>query len=128
MTATAIAATSLEGSTPLGEERPWGSWSVLDSGAGYQVKRLTVHPHARLSLQTHEHRCEHWLVVVGRATCTVNGEQRLVPAGGYVFVARGAIHRIANEQAEPLVIVEVQRGTYLGEDDIVRLHDDHGRV
>jgi mannose-6-phosphate isomerase len=112
----------------LGEQRPWGSWEVLDVGPGYKVKRLSVDPHARLSLQTHQHRSEHWLVVTGVATCTVGGRVGDVVAGGHVFVPRGAVHRIANDADDLLLIVEVQLGHYLEEDDIVRLEDDHGRA
>ena len=108
-------------------ERPWGSWEVLDVSPGYKVKRITVAPRSRLSLQTHVHRSEHWLVVAGVATCTVGDEQELVGPGEHAFVPRGVIHRIANESADELIIVEVQVGDYTGEDDIVRLQDDYGR-
>jgi mannose-6-phosphate isomerase len=112
---------------PQHAERPWGSWEVLDVGQGFKVKRITVAPYSRLSLQTHVHRAEHWLVVVGVATCTVGEEQMTAAAGTHVFVPRGSIHRIANDQPDTLIIVEVQVGSYTGEDDIVRLHDDYGR-
>jgi mannose-6-phosphate isomerase-like protein (cupin superfamily) len=115
-------------STDTSQERPWGSWEVLDVGLGYKVKRLSVRPHSRLSLQTHRYRSEHWLVVSGVATCVVGQTRLTAGPGGHVFVPRGAVHRIANEQKSPLLIVEVQLGSYLGEDDIVRLQDDHGRV
>ncbi len=108
-------------------DRPWGSWEVLDTGHGFKVKRITVQPHSRLSLQTHAHRAEHWLVVAGVATCTVGGRVLRAEAGAHVFVPRGSSHRMANDQSEPLIIVEVQLGSYTGEDDIVRLHDDYGR-
>lgn len=111
----------------LHEQRPWGSWEVLDTGPGYKVKRLTVDPYSRLSLQTHLHRAEHWLVVVGVATCTVGESRTRAGAGTHVFVPLGSVHRIANEQSNTLVIVEVQTGHYTGEDDIVRLQDDYGR-
>jgi mannose-6-phosphate isomerase len=116
------AAVSLES-----EERPWGSWHVLDQGDGFKVKRMQVHPHSRLSYQTHEHRSEHWVVVSGTATCTLDDVELVVPSGGYVDVPRGARHRIANAHDEELVIVEVQLGSYTGEDDIVRIEDDYGR-
>jgi mannose-6-phosphate isomerase-like protein (cupin superfamily) len=109
------------------DERPWGSWSLLDEGEGYKVKRIDVHPGARLSYQTHQHRSEHWFVVAGTATCTLDGRTFDVPAGGSVDVQIGAAHRIANRQTEELVVIEVQRGTYTGEDDIIRLADDYGR-
>jgi mannose-6-phosphate isomerase-like protein (cupin superfamily) len=108
-------------------ERPWGSWEVLDLGPGYKVKRITVAPDSRLSLQTHAHRAEHWLVVVGVATCTVGTDRTLVGPGRHVFVPRGTVHRIANDGPDELIIVEVQVGAYTGEDDIVRLQDDYGR-
>ena len=107
--------------------RPWGSWEVLDEGLGYKVKRLVVKPRQRLSYQTHAYRAEHWVVVSGRATCVINGVVRQARAGDYVDVAVGAAHRLMNEHNEPLVVIEVQRGLYTGEDDIVRLEDDYGR-
>ena len=114
-------------SSPHHAERPWGSWEVLDIGHGYKVKRITVQPYARLSLQTHAHRAEHWLVVAGVATCTVGVQVFSAEAGAHVFVPRGSSHRMANDQPEALKIVEVQIGSYTGEDDIVRLHDGYGR-
>jgi mannose-6-phosphate isomerase len=109
-------------------ERPWGSWHVLDDGPGFKVKRIEVLPHQRLSLQTHTHRSEHWTVVRGTATCLVDGVEHVVPSGGTLDVAVGAVHRICNERDEHLVVIEIQRGPYLGEDDIVRLEDDYGRL
>ena len=109
------------------EQRPWGSWHVLDEGVGYKVKRIEVSPGQRLSYQTHEHRAEHWTVVRGTATCVVEGETIVLPTGGSVDIALGAAHRITNQHEEDLVIIEVQLGDYLGEDDIVRLEDDYGR-
>ena len=109
------------------EERPWGSWHVLDEGPGYKVKRIEVRPGARLSYQTHERRAEHWTVVRGTATCVIDGETVEVPTGGSLEVAQGVAHRIANAHDEDLVVIEVQRGDYTGEDDIVRLSDDYGR-
>lgn len=107
--------------------RPWGSWEVLDEGLGYKVKRLVVRPHQRLSYQTHAYRAEHWVVVSGRATCVLNGVVRQARPGDYVDVPVGAAHRLMNQHDEPLVVIEVQRGLYTGEDDIVRLDDDYGR-
>jgi mannose-6-phosphate isomerase len=108
-------------------ERPWGSWQVLGGGPGYQVKRIEVRPGERLSYQTHEHRAEHWTVVRGIATCVLDGDTVEVKTGGSVDVPLGTPHRIANLHDEDLVLIEVQRGDYLGEDDIVRLADDYGR-
>jgi mannose-6-phosphate isomerase len=110
------------------EIRPWGSWHVLDEGEGYKVKRIHVTPGCRLSYQRHERRSEHWVVLSGVATCTVDGTISIAHAGSSVDVPRRAKHRLANEGDEELVIIEVQRGPYTGEDDIVRLEDDYGRV
>jgi mannose-6-phosphate isomerase len=109
------------------DERPWGAWHVLDEGRGYKVKRIEVRPGARLSYQTHAHRAEHWTVVSGTATCCVEGETREVVAGSSIDIALGAAHRIANLHDDDLVVIEVQSGDYLGEDDIVRIEDDYGR-
>jgi mannose-6-phosphate isomerase len=127
------AATSLVGSdpskTPGGHGvRPWGSWQIIDEGTGYKVKRLQVNPGARLSRQVHRFRSEHWVVVAGRATCVIAGSTSIAVAGESVDVPQGAQHRLANAGGEELIVIEVQRGTYTGEDDIVRLDDDYGRA
>jgi len=109
------------------EVRPWGTWQVLDTGDGWKVKRIEVRPGHRLSYQTHAQRAEHWVVVAGTATCTIDGRTVVAGPGEVVAVAIGAAHRIANAHDEDLVIIEVQRGDYTGEDDIVRLDDDYGR-
>jgi mannose-6-phosphate isomerase-like protein (cupin superfamily) len=109
------------------EDRPWGSWHVIDAGPGYKIKRIRVEPGCRLSYQRHEHRSEHWVVIHGIATCTVDDVHSVVGPGGAVDVEVGGRHRLANLHSEPLVIVEVQRGFYTGEDDIERLEDDYGR-
>ena len=109
------------------DERPWGSYTVLDRGEGWQVKRIEVIPGKRLSYQKHAHRAEHWMVVQGRATLTLDGLDRSLAQGDTVDVPTGAAHRIANPGDSRLVFIEVQRGDYLGEDDIVRLEDDFGR-
>lgn len=111
----------------LSETRPWGSWHILDEGPGFKVKRIVVEPQQRLSYQTHAHRAEHWVVVAGKATCVVEGETVIAGPGDCVDVPLGAAHRISNLDDETLVIIEVQRGDYTGEDDIVRLEDDYGR-
>lgn len=110
------------------EARPWGSWTVLDEGDGYKVKRMLVQPHSRLSYQTHEHRTEHWVVVSGKATCILDGVESVAGPGECVDVAIGQAHRICNNEGEELHIVEVQRGDYCGEDDICRLEDDYHRA
>ena len=109
------------------EERPWGSWHVIDVGPGYKIKRIHVTPGSRLSLQTHKYRSEHWVVVFGVATAVIDDVTSTAGPGDSVDVPRGAQHRLANEGVEDLVIVEVQHGAYTGEDDIVRLDDDFGR-
>jgi mannose-6-phosphate isomerase len=110
------------------ENRPWGSWHVLDEGDGFKVKRIVVDPDRRLSYQRHERRAEHWVVVSGTATCTIGGETVVLGPGQSAVVEVGQAHRIANQGDETLVIIEVQRGSYTGEDDIVRLEDDYGRA
>jgi mannose-6-phosphate isomerase len=110
------------------EERPWGSFTVLDEGAGYKVKRIEVLPARRLSYQKHSHRAEHWMVVGGAARVTLNGRELTVLTGETVDVPAGTAHRIENPGQEKLVFIEIQRGQYLGEDDIQRLQDDYGRA
>ncbi len=110
------------------EERPWGSWHVLDEGDGFKVKRIVVQPQQRLSYQTHAHRAEHWFVVTGTATCLIDGETILLGPGESCEVAVGQPHRIQNADDQVLTIIEVQRGAYTGEDDIVRLEDDYERA
>ena len=110
------------------EARPWGSWQVIDVEDGYKIKRIHVTPGSRLSLQTHQHRSEHWIVVQGVATATVGDTTSHVTVGESVDVPLGIKHRLANNGEEELVIVEVQLGTYTGEDDICRLEDDYGRT
>lgn len=109
------------------EERPWGAWHVIDVDRGYKVKRIHVKPGCRLSYQTHDHRSEHWVVVFGIATCIIDGEVITAGPGHSVDVPQGAKHRLCNENHEELVIIEVQRGAYTGEDDITRFEDDYGR-
>lgn len=110
------------------EERPWGSYEVLTRGPGFQVKRLTVKPESRLSYQWHRHRAETWTVARGIAQITLDGEQQNLGPSQSVHVPRTVKHRIANPSSvEPLEIIEVQTGDYLGEDDIVREADDYGR-
>lgn len=110
------------------EDRPWGSWHVLDEGAGYKVKRIEVVPGQRLSYQTHEHRSEHWIVVAGTATCVIDGAEVVAHVNETVFVEVGQAHRITNMHDDKLIIIEIQGGSYTGEDDIVRLADDYGRT
>jgi len=108
--------------------RPWGTYTVLDEGAGFKIKRITVKPGASLSLQMHHRRSEHWVVVSGEAE-VVNGEDALsVKANQSTYIPAGHKHRLSNPGQNTLVIIEVQTGVYLGEDDIVRFEDRYGRV
>ena len=111
------------------EERPWGSFTILDEGENYKVKRLEVLPGKRLSYQRHAHRAEHWFVVRGTAKVTLNDAEILVETGKALDIPTGSAHRIENSAgSEKLVIIETQTGDYFGEDDIERLDDDFGRT
>ncbi len=114
--------------SPLYDERPWGSFTVLDEGVGYKVKRIEVLPGKRLSYQKHARREEHWMVVQGVARVTLDGREIDLAVGHIIDIPVGAAHRVANPGAEQLIFIEIQRGSYFGEDDIVRLSDDFGRV
>jgi mannose-1-phosphate guanylyltransferase/mannose-6-phosphate isomerase len=107
--------------------RPWGSYDSIESGDRYQVKRLTVKPGASMSLQMHHHRAEHWIVVSGTARITRNDEVFLLEENQSTYIPVGAKHRIENPGKIMLHIIEVQSGSYLGEDDIVRFEDRYGR-
>ncbi|HKZ02962.1 MAG TPA: phosphomannose isomerase type II C-terminal cupin domain [Pyrinomonadaceae bacterium] len=110
------------------ERRPWGTFTVLDEGKGYKVKRIEVLPGKRLSYQKHSQRAEHWVVVEGTAKVTLDDSEIIVCAGENIDIRLGSAHRVENQGTETLVFIEVQRGKYLGEDDIVRLQDDFGRA
>jgi mannose-6-phosphate isomerase len=110
------------------DERPWGSFTVLDEAENYKVKRIEVLPQKRLSYQKHEQRSEHWMVVAGAAKVTLDGCEINVATGQTVDVPVGAAHRIENVGSDKLIFIEIQRGSYLGEDDIQRLQDDYGRL
>lgn len=112
---------------PASASPPWGRWEVLLDEPAYKVKRITVHPGKRLSYQKHFHRAEHWVVVAGEATVTLDGKEVVLRRGAALDVPQGAAHRIANSGQELLEIIEIQQGDYLAEDDIVRLEDDYGR-
>jgi mannose-6-phosphate isomerase len=113
--------------SPQYDERPWGSFTVLDEGEGYKVKRIEVLSGKRLSYQKHAQRAEHWMVVQGTAKVTLDGEEILLKTGEVVDIPVGAAHRIENPGDVKMIFIEIQRGGYLGEDDIVRLQDDFGR-
>jgi mannose-6-phosphate isomerase-like protein (cupin superfamily) len=108
--------------------RPWGTYESLDQGSQHQVKRIAVLPGGRLSLQSHAHRSEHWVVTEGVATITVGETVQDYAVGAHVFILAGQKHRLENHTDNPMSIIEVQIGSYLGEDDIVRYDDAYGRV
>ena len=109
------------------DHRPWGWFESLVVGGRFQVKRIHVHPGAALSLQSHFHRSEHWIVVEGTAEVTVDGETRLVTENQSVYIPLGAVHRMKNPGKVPMVLIEVQTGSYVGEDDIIRYEDVYSR-
>ena len=108
-------------------ERPWGWYETVSEVSGNKVKRTRVHPGQKLSLQKHHQRAEHWVVVQGTARVTVGEREVDLLPGQHIDIAIGEVHRLANLTNDPVEIVEVQFGSYLGEDDIVRLQDDYGR-
>ena len=109
------------------DHRPWGHFETLALGDRFQVKRIVVHPGASLSLQSHHHRSEHWIVVSGTASVTIGDEVQLVTENQSVYVPLGAVHRMTNPGKMPMVLIEVQTGSYLGEDDIIRYEDLYSR-
>ncbi len=108
------------------DDRPWGRWEEYLNEEGYRVKRIIVAPGQRLSLQKHEHRSEHWVIVAGKGMFTLDESLTEVEAGSTVFIPVGGVHRIENPNEDPLIIIETQLGLCL-EDDIIRLEDDYGR-
>jgi mannose-6-phosphate isomerase len=110
------------------EHRPWGFYEVLSDEEDHKIKRITVEPGKRLSLQRHRQRREHWFVVQGESVVTVGDKEIKAVSGQAIDIPQGALHRIANTGKEGLVYIEVQLGSYFGEDDIERVEDDYGRV
>ncbi|WP_417762095.1 mannose-1-phosphate guanylyltransferase/mannose-6-phosphate isomerase [Shewanella sp.] len=108
--------------------RPWGKYDSVDNGERFQVKRITVKPGAKLSVQMHHHRAEHWIVVSGTAKVTINSQEQLVTENESVYIPVTAVHALENPGKVPLELIEVQSGSYLGEDDIVRFEDKYGRA
>tara|TARA_B110000438_G_scaffold50511_1_gene51003 strand:- start:1225 stop:1611 length:387 start_codon:yes stop_codon:yes gene_type:complete len=109
-------------------KRPWGTFEILCKGPGYQTKRLIVLPKSRLSLQTHKHRDEEWIIARGTAKITIGKDQKELGKGESATVPRTVAHRIENiSEIDPLEIIEVQLGDYIDEDDIERIDDDYGR-
>ena len=112
---------------PTTEERPWGRYIVLSDEADHKVKRIEVTAGQRLSYQRHEKRSEHWLIVSGSPVVTLDGQDFPLEPGQAIDVPTGTAHRISNPGTEQVVFIEIQRGSYFGEDDIERLEDDYGR-
>ena len=107
--------------------RPWGYYDSIDQGERFQVKRIVVSPGGTLSLQKHHHRAEHWVVVRGTAEVTIGSDVKAVHENESIYIPIGAVHRLANHGKIPLELIEVQTGSYLGEDDIVRIEDVYKR-
>ncbi len=107
--------------------RPWGDYEGIDAGERFQVKRITVKPGASLSLQKHHHRAEHWIVVKGTAKVTCGEKVMILSENQSTYIPLGEVHRLENPGKIPLEIIEVQSGSYLGEDDIIRFEDEYGR-
>ena len=110
------------------EIRPWGSFTTLEEGKGYKIKRIEVNPGHRLSLQMHHHRSEHWIVVSGTARVVCGDEEKILGSNQSTYVPQCTNHRLENPGVIKLVLIEVQNGQYLGEDDIVRFQDDYSRT
>ena len=108
--------------------RPWGKYDSIDKGDRFQVKRITVKPGAKLSVQMHHHRAEHWIVVSGIAKVTIGDKEKLLTENQSTFIPIGVLHCLENPGKLPLELIEVQSGSYLGEDDIVRFKDIYGRI
>jgi mannose-6-phosphate isomerase-like protein (cupin superfamily) len=108
--------------------RPWGTYEGVDQGERFQVKRISVTPGASLSLQMHHHRAEHWVVVRGTARVVRGDESFLLQENESTYIPAGVRHRLENPGAIPLHLIEIQSGSYLGEDDIVRFDDNYGRA
>jgi len=110
------------------DERPWGMYEVLAEGEGYKVKRIAVKPGQRLSLQSHEQRSEHWVIVAGEALVTIGEREIRLGANEEALIPQRTKHRVASTGTSNLVFIEVQCGSYLGEDDITRFEDDYNRT
>jgi mannose-6-phosphate isomerase len=123
-----LSATINSRSIAASELRPWGSFTVLEEGRGYKIKRIEVKPGHRLSLQMHHHRSEHWIVVSGTAKVVCGEKEVLLSNNQSTYVPQCTVHRLENPGVIPLVLIEVQNGEYLGEDDIIRYQDDYART
>jgi mannose-6-phosphate isomerase len=126
---TALALASTNGAQVVESElRPWGSFTVLEEAQGYKIKRIEVKPGHRLSLQMHYHRSEHWIVVSGTAKVICGENEILLSSNQSTYVPSCTPHRLENVGVIPLILIEVQNGEYLGEDDIIRFQDDYARA
>lgn len=123
-----IPACAVEAKQTEGSQRPWGHYETLALGERFQVKRIVVKPGGKLSLQSHVHRSEHWVVVSGSALVTVGENQTLLGENQSIYIPAGEIHRLENPGRLPLQLIEVQSGAYLGEDDIIRYEDIYDRA
>tara|TARA_B100001175_G_scaffold299212_1_gene290416 strand:- start:256 stop:606 length:351 start_codon:yes stop_codon:yes gene_type:complete len=110
------------------EERPWGRFFVLQDNPNYKIKRIEVDPGERLSYQYHNKRSEMWIIVEGVATVTLESKVEELSYGETIFISQGLKHRVENQGAKKLVFIEVQTGSYFGEDDIIRIEDDYNRL
>ncbi|MBE9116447.1 cupin domain-containing protein [Lusitaniella coriacea LEGE 07157] len=111
----------------ISDSRPWGTYTILEEGRGYKIKRIEVKPGHRLSLQMHHHRSEHWIVVSGTAKVTCGETVKILSSNQSSYVPQCTSHRLENPGVINLVLIEVQNGEYLGEDDIIRFQDDYAR-
>ena len=109
-------------------EKPWGSYQVLEEGTHYIVKKIIVNPSGKLSLQSHKHRSEHWIIVEGEAVVTINDEIKILKENETIFIPQGSKHRLANESNKKLIIVELWYGDILDEKDIERFEDIYERI
>jgi mannose-6-phosphate isomerase len=123
-----LPASIISGGVAATELRPWGAFTILEEAQGYKIKRIEVKPGHRLSLQMHHHRSEHWIVVSGTAKVVCGAEEKLLYSNQSTYVPACTLHRLENPGVIPLVLIEVQNGEYLGEDDITRYQDDYSRT
>lgn len=110
------------------EERPWGCYVILDHQPGFKIKKITINPNSKLSLQKHNHREEIWIPLRGKLLVTIDDRCIIPDSGKSIFIPKGTIHRAVNNTLSPVTFIEIQRGRYLEEDDIVRYEDDYGRI
>ena len=108
--------------------RPWGNYKLIDKGSTWQVKEISVNPKSSLSLQKHRQRSEHWIILEGIANIEINNQKQILYENQSIYIPIGAKHRLSNLENNPLTIIEVQSGKYLGEDDIIRYDDNYGRI